>query len=252
MIAPGACSAAYGAPEEAPRPPCGTTPVPDYPASGEAPAIRVWRSGALGDGWTAPDCARFAGGAFLQLVALAGRFGGMPDLDTLLARLGAVSTLAGVKYWSISDQRWQVLITRAAAIEDPASRRVRPDFSAADLRSGRDLYFLQEENRLSAAVVYRLHAEVIAPARAVLTVENVSAARRFFVPVLAPGDLRSIYFLDRGADGSWGFYSLLHVGHGGSMLGWLVRQGSYLNRAVALYRHFAGIPTDAEPPGARE
>ena len=237
---------------EGPQPPCGAAPVPDYPPPGAPPAIRLWRSGELGDGWRAPPCAGFAGGGFLQLVALAGRIDGALDPDAMLRRLGAVSTLAGVRYWSISDQRWQVLITRAAALEDAASRRERPDFSPTDLRSGRDLYFLEEENRLSAATIYRLHVETIAPARLVLTIENVSAAKRFFMPILRPGDLRSIYYLDRDADGAWSFYSLLRVGHGGSMLGWLARQGSYLNRAVALYRHFAGIPSDAEPPGARE
>lgn len=247
-----AASAGSPAAGEGPQPPCGAAPAPDYPPPGAPPAIRLWRSGELGDGWSAPPCAAFAGGGFLQLVALAGRVDGARDLDAMLQRVGAVSTLAGVTYWSISDQRWQVLITRAAAIEDVASRRERPDFSAADLRSGRDLYFLQEENRLSAAMVYRLHVAAIAGERIVLTIENVSAAKRLFVPILRPGDLRSIYYFDRDADGGWKFYSLLRVGHGASILGWLVRQGSYLNRAVALYRHFAGIPTDAGPPAARE
>jgi hypothetical protein len=31
----------------------------------------------------------------------------------------------------------------------------------------------------------------------------------------------------------------------------LMYEASYINRAVAYYRHIAGIPTDQEPPAAR-
>jgi hypothetical protein len=246
-----ALPAAAAAKGDGPHPPCGTQPVPNYPSAGEPPRIALWSSDDLGGNWVPPACTGFDKSGFLELVALAGRFGDVHHLDEILSRAAAVSTLKGVQYWSITDQRWQVLVTRAAAIENRESRRERPDFTAADLRSGRDLNFVQEENRVSEEVVFRLHLDEIGPGHAVLTVENVSPVTRFFIRVMEPGDLRSIYYLDRADDGTWMFYSLLRVGHGGSILDWLIRPGSYLNRAVALYRHFAGIPTDQEPPGAR-
>lgn len=251
LIATGAAAARAGE-TDGPRPPCGGPPVPGYPRAGAPPTVALWRNGDLAAGWATPACFAPQPGGFLALVGLAGRLGQGLQLDAILARIGKISSLAGLRYWSISDQRWQVLVTRATAIEDAASRRPRPDFTASELRSGRELYFLQEENRLGEEMVYRLHLDQIAAGHAVLSVENVSPLRRFMITVMAPGELTSVYYLDRAKDGGWLFYSLLRVGQGGSMLGWLVRPGSYLNRAVAFYRHFAGIAPDADPPAARQ
>jgi hypothetical protein len=49
--------------------------------------------------------------------------------------------------------------------------------------------------------------------------------------------------------GLWGYYSLSRTGKNASRLvgG---HDGSYVNRAVAFYRHFIGVPGDRDPPAA--
>jgi hypothetical protein len=76
--------------------------------------------------------------------------------------------------------------------------------------------------------------------------ENVTAVRFIGVSLFAPGDLRSVYFLGRtGADG-WNTIASTRI------VAWAQdHKNSYVNRALALFRHIAGIPTDQEPPAAR-
>lgn len=80
-----------------------------------------------------------------------------------------------------------------------------------------------------------------------LSVENSSPIRLFRIPVVGPGEQQLVVFLDRESEDVWRFYSLMRSDAGFT---WQVRQRmpSYVNRAVAEYRHLAGIPTDHEPP----
>ena len=82
------------------------------------------------------------------------------------------------------------------------------------------------------------HAMEASANRLVFDIENINTLSYLLVPVLRPGEMQSIYFLDRESDNVWSFYSM-------------VRTGWNANRAVAFYRHFVGIPTDQEPPAAR-
>ena len=79
---------------------------------------------------------------------------------------------------------------------------------------------------------------------------NVSTMRYFLIPILHPGDLQSMYFLDRESDSVWRYYSIVRTGKNanGLIAG---NESSSVNRAVAFYRHLVGIPTAQEPPGAR-
>jgi hypothetical protein len=55
-----------------------------------------------------------------------------------------------------------------------------------------------------------------------------------------PGDLRSLHFFDRRGPDAWSYYGLAWAGEtAASRLA--VPQASYVNRAKALYDHFAGI-----------
>jgi hypothetical protein len=164
----------------------------------------------------------------------------------LLARLGAVSQMAGIRYWSVTGKRWQILIEAAHAL-DP-SGRVRPDFTPADLVPGRDLAFSQTDND-AGAVIYRMRIMALSPSRVVLRTENVDTIRYLMLPLFGPGELQSLYVLNQGSEGTWSYYSLTRTGPGASaMTDGHVASG--INRAVAMYRHIAGIPTDQEPPAA--
>jgi hypothetical protein len=65
------------------------------------------------------------------LVALAGRFSYRGGVDGLLARFGAISALAGIQYWSVTEGGWRTLITHATALDGPDATRPRADFTLA-------------------------------------------------------------------------------------------------------------------------
>src|ERR1051325_9594239 len=109
---------------DVPQPPCaGGAPVPQY---ADPPAVRTW------SGVDLPACLHWNGKARL-VVALAGRFHHEGDVDALLQRFGAVSSMRGLRYWSVTDKAWRVLITHAASVRGR-------DFTPEELKRGEDLY----------------------------------------------------------------------------------------------------------------
>jgi hypothetical protein len=86
-------------------------------------------------------------------------------------------------------------------------------------------------------------------ARTVVATENLSAVRFLFLTLFAPGAIQSVTCVERISPGVWGAYILVRTGAGASALA-SGHDASYVNRAVAIYRHLAGIPTDEEPPAA--
>ena len=233
------CSAGSCAAGQGPQPPCaGVEPVPAYAAPEAPPNSHVWTSAELGS-WTPPACTGFTARGDGVLVAIAGSFPFTASADDLLARFGAVSALKGLKYWSVTEGGWRTLITSATALEGPKVDRPRSDFTLAEMRSGADLYFAQSENRAGGDVVYRMRVQDFGPNRFVVRVENASPVSRYLVTLFNPGDLASVHFLERTGPGVWGYYGLAWAED--SLVSRLaVPEASYLNRALALYRHFLG------------
>jgi hypothetical protein len=167
----------------------------------------------------------------------------------LLGHIGAISELAGMRYWSTTHKQWQTLLVDAYALTDSQPSRRREDFTSAEMKEGKVLYFEQVDN-LSGKGIYRMHIVEASASRLVFGVENVNTMRYYFVPILHPADLQSMYFLDRESDNVWRYYSIVRVGKNanGLITG---NESSSVNRAVAFYRHLVGIPTTQEPPGAR-
>jgi hypothetical protein len=64
------------------------------------------------------------------------------------------------------------------------------------------------------------------------------------------GELQSIYILDRESENVWRYYSIVRTGMNANRM-IVGNESSAVNRAVAFYRYFVGIPTDQEPPAAR-
>jgi hypothetical protein len=95
-----------------------------------------------------------------------------------------------------------------------------------------------------------MHVAEAAAERIVFEAENVSTMRFHLIPLFHPGDVQSIYLLDRESENVWRYYSIVRTGKNANGL-IPVNASSEINRAVAFYRWLAGIPTDREPPAAR-
>jgi hypothetical protein len=169
--------------------------------------------------------------------------------NAFIERLGAISTLSAVRYWSTTEQKWRPMVTAAFAITSAKSRLPRADYSLADLVLGEDRYYSVTDSRSGRAVAYRLRLLQSQPTGLLVETANVDAIRQWGITVYAPGGLRTLYFLKKRSPDVWDYYSITRV-----LPNTFLAEGhdkSFINRAVALYRHIVGLPTDAEPPAAR-
>ena len=232
-----------------PEPPCAPGEVAPIPDFGLPPNISTWTQGDLPADWRPEPCIGWASRGFTLLTALSARFTFAGSTDDLLARFGALASWRGIQYWSVSDHRWQTLINNSSALAKPDASRRRADFTARELKQGGDFYLLQRDNRSSNAVVFRMGIDRVDAQGFVLTIENLTAVKAFYLPVFAPGDLVATYSVRRLAPSQWGFYSLTGV-RGGGLLGGRIQPASHINRAAAVFRHIAGLPTAQEPPAA--
>ena len=117
-----------------------------------------------------------------------------------------------------------------------------------EMREGNSLYFEQVDN-LSGKAIYRMQIVKSSADRLVINVENVSTMRYHLLPIIHPGEMQSIYFLDRESDKVWRYYGVVRTGKNANQIA--RNESSAINRAVAFYRQFVGIPADQEPPAAR-
>jgi hypothetical protein len=225
-----------------PSPPCGNaTPFPPYAEAAEA-RPQTW--GGLD--WNAPECLEWPGGKYRFVIAIAARIEARSEA-TLLARLGAVSTTRGMLYWSVTEGAWRVLIRDSSALSGVEGER-RADFTPAEMHTGAVLRFVEEDNRSSAPVTYTMRVLQSGPARIVVETENATPIKAALITFFPAGTLRTAYILTRLGASSWGFYGLSAATNGSSRLVSLARD-SYVNRAQALFGHFAGLqPANGEPP----
>lgn len=235
--------------QEGPRPPCGKDPVPHYPGVGDSAIVKVWSKSEVGGGWTPPSCTGWATPGFTTLVTITARFRYESGTESLVRRIGAISELTGIRYWSSTQKNWQTLIVNAHALTGLQSSEHRDDFTLDEMKENAVLYFEQIDNR-SGKALYRLHLGEVSADRIVFDIENVSTIRSLHITVFHPGELQSVYFLDRESPTGWRYYSIARTGMNAN---WLLtrNESSAVNRAVAFYRHIVGIPTDQEPPVAR-
>jgi hypothetical protein len=243
---------ANGYPQSGPQPPCGKE-SPIYPALGAPPIVKLWSKSDLGSDWKPPPCTGWTSPGFTTLVTISARFRltfrHTTEAGAWLERIGAISELKGTRYWSTTHQQWQTLIVDAYALTGAQTGQRREDFTRDEVKAGKALYFEQVDN-LAGKGVYRMRIDEGSADRLVFDIENVSTMRYMLVPILHPGEMQSIYFLDREPDDVWRFYSIVRTGQNANRL-IAGNESSAINRAVALYRHFAGVPTDQEPPAAR-
>ena len=235
--------------QSGPQPPCGKEPFPSYPGLDSAPSVKSWSESDFGRDWIPPACTSWTDVGFSTLITTVARFRYTSGTEGLLQHIGAASELGGMRYWSTTHKQWQTLIVNAHALAGAQRTQPREDFTPDEMKEGRMLYLEQVDN-LSGKATYRMHIAEVSADRLVFDVENVSVMRYFFVTLFHPGEMQSIYFLDRESDNVWRYYSIARTGRNASRLT-AGHASSSINRAVAFYRSLVGIPTDQEPPAAR-
>ena len=215
-----------------------------FPPPDQAPEAHIWKAEADG---LPPEAACLPHGpAGSQLwITVAGTTEAGVSSEVLLARFGQVSQMRQIKYWSVSDRQWRPLFASAAALTGPSGTE-RVDFSPAELEGGAPVYLEQADSRSSHKVVYRMQLLRSDRHGFVISTVNVSPVQWWGMTVYKPGELDTLYFLERAADDQWHFYSLARMSVGSRLFN--AQDGSYLNRSVAMYRFIIGRPTDSEPP----
>jgi hypothetical protein len=231
-----------------PRLPCGVPSYPALPALDAPPNAELWTGATLAKRWVPPACTGWQAEPTTFVVALAGHFTNRSDVGAMLVHIGTISALPEVRYWSVTDKRWNALFTRANSLSGPDSDKSRGDFSAAEFYSGSDLYFLSADNRMQKDMITRLRVKELGSERIVLEMTNISPLQWLTITLVPTGDMQTLYFLDHQLDGSCNFYSLTRILNASVLLPRLVTGPSYVNRAVAMYRYIAGIQTDRDPP----
>jgi hypothetical protein len=139
-------------------------------------------------------------------------------------------------------------VSAATALVANDSRQPRADFSVAELLLPGDRYYTLTDTRSGRATVYRLSVRSESATELTVEVDNVDPIKQWGITLYAPGGVDTLYFLRQRGTGRWAYYSVtrllpasfLATGH----------EKSYINRAVASYRHVVGIATNTEPPAA--
>jgi hypothetical protein len=226
-------------------------PLPPYPGLDNSPIVKSWSEADFGRDWKPPACTGWSDVGFSSLITTVARFRYTAGAKGLLGHIGAISDLAGMRYWSTTHQQWQTLIMEAHALTGSQPPQRRQDFTPDEMQEGKVLYLEQADN-LSGTAIYRMRMAEVSADRLVFDIENVSIMRYFFMTLYHPGEMQSIYFLDRESDSVWRYYGMARIGRNASRLATGPgHASSTINRAVAFYRSLVGIPTDQEPPAAR-
>jgi hypothetical protein len=232
-----------------PQPPCGREPVPPYPGLDDSPIVKSWSKFEVDRDWKPPACTGWTAEGFTTLVTIVARFRYTTEAEDLLRHIGAISDLAGIRYWSTTHKQWRTLIVDAYALTGLQSAQRREDFTPDEMKQGKVLYFEQVDN-LSGKAIYRMHIAEASADRLVIDIENVSTMHYLFIPIFRPSEMQSVYFLDRESENVWRYYSIVRTGKNANQL-ITGNESSAVNRAVAFYRYQVGIPTGQEPPAAR-
>jgi hypothetical protein len=248
LLAAALCGEAARRVDSGPVPPCGGPTLSAYPDLDKPPTTMAWDRSGLGRDWAPPVCTGWTTSGFTSLVVTAALFRNSSGAESLVRRIGGISSLSGTLYWSTTNKRWQTLIVDSYALHGPTDNRRRGDFLPEEISTGKYLYFQQEDN-LSGKAIYRLHIQSATRDRLVFDIENTTTVRYLLWSLFRPGELQSIYFLERESDEVWRFYSISRTGRKSSSLT-AGHEASSINRAVAFYRYFTGIPTDQAPPAS--
>jgi hypothetical protein len=169
--------------------------------------------------------------------------------DELIKRFGAISKLPGVLYWSTTDQAWRPMVSAAMAVDSAGSAEARADYSIDELAAGISHYYRVTDTRTYDSINYRLRMWASPAGQILVETANVDSIKKWGITLYKADGLHTLYYLNERSAGRWSYYSItravpatfLAKGH----------DKSYVNRAIALFRHYMGMPVTGEPPAAR-
>src|SRR5712691_1848835 len=136
----------HGFAQSGPQPPCGKDSVPPYPGLDDSAIVKLWSKSDFGRDWRPPACTGWAAVGFTTLVTTVARFRHASEAEGLLRHIGAISQLAGMRYWSTTHKQWRTLIGSAYALTDSQPGHPREDFTSNEMKEGKVLYFEQVDN----------------------------------------------------------------------------------------------------------
>jgi hypothetical protein len=228
--------------------PCPPMSASAFPALGAPPVVGVWHEKELSQAnWSPPSCTGWAAAARSRLlVTLMGRFKFHGTLADLADRIGAISSMREIRYWSSDKKAWRPVVHDASALtsSDPASRR--DDFKAGEMTKGAQLYY-RETDEDDRETVYRLDVLANSPDCLVLANENITPIKRFVFTIFKPSTLQSVVILQRLSANTFGVTMLNRTDKRASSLS-DGHEETYVNRAMAFYRKLVGAKTDAQTP----
>jgi hypothetical protein len=94
-------------PQLGPQPPCGKEPIPPYVGLDDLAIVKSWSKSDFSRDWKPPACTSWAEVGFTTLVTIAARFPHTSEASGLLRHIGAISELAGMRYWSTTHKQWR-------------------------------------------------------------------------------------------------------------------------------------------------
>lgn len=230
-----------------PVPPCAGESYPAASPAGKPLTIVSWYEDDARGLWQPAACMDWRSSTYTVLIAASGEFEFRGRVAEMTERIGQISALNHVQYWSVSKQQWRPLITNAAALVSDVWDDIRADFSASELVQGRRYFFRQTEKTPAGDMVYEAVVLEQSERKIRLRLHNAYPVTRWLTEWIKVGEYQSYYEFTRLDDERWHYYTVLRS----NAASWLPSKrydSSYKNRAVAMFRHFAGIPTDSEPP----
>jgi hypothetical protein len=234
---------------ELPVPACtGEAPRPAPPPLGQPPAVLACTDPDLLAAWQPPDCLGWPAKPVDVVLALAARFR-LDDIENLLARFTTISALPRLRYWSVTHEDWRPLFLDAVPLSRPDPAATRGDFRRDEIVLGEPVFVLLEDD-LVGAVVHSITVETFSPELIRVAMRNVLPGRVLGMEVLPVDGLQTALLLEREEPSIWRYWSIMRatIDAPGFML---PSAASYANRAAAIFRYVANLPTDAEPPLVR-
>jgi hypothetical protein len=218
---------------------------PSAPPLSYSPTVAVGAASDFMGYASAAICHEWDSQRFPQVAVIRGLIAAS-NARSLLERLGAISQFAGMRYWSVTDRRLEVLITSAFAVEPVKQTEARPDYSPQEMLAGQELKFSEHDNRLPDAVIYRMRITEHDEHHFVIDMSNLTPVKRLLFTLFSPGDLRTVLFVSEAGPGVWICYGVSGV-HASSLARLVENPKSQLNRLIAFYGHLAGSDPDTLP-----